>query len=695
MGNLKTENIRNVAFLGHGGAGKTSLTESMLFNTGVLDRLGKVVDGNTATDYDADEIKRKISINTALAPCEWKNNKINIIDTPGYFDFVGEMLEGIKVADSAVILLSGRSGVAVGTEKAWDSVCEMGIPRAFYINKMCEENANFSKAYTQIRDMFGESCIAVNLPIFENNKLEGYVDTIKMKGKKYVKNAPSTDIEIPGVLKEEAEEIHNSLCEKIAETSEALMDKFFSGESFTEEEFTAGLKSAINDCSFTPVLMGSAIENFGVRELADFICELMPSPSERGPVKAKNVNDEDIELKIDSTGPVAAFIFKTIADPFVGKLSLFKVYSGCMKSEMVLYNSNNGMDEKISQVFTLRGKKQLQAESICAGDIGAVSKLQNTVTNDTLCLKSNPVKVSPIIFPEPSISLAMEPKSKGDEEKISLGLSKLLEEDPTFRFRQDPETSQMLVSGIGEQHLDIIVTKLKAKYGVTVTLTDPKIPYRETIRKKVRVEGKHKKQSGGHGQYGHVWIEFEPGTQEGLEFEEKVFGGAVPKSYFPAVEKGLQESIKKGVLAGYPVVNLKATLMDGSYHPVDSSEMAFKIAASLAYKKGLAEASPVLLEPIMSVSVYVPDSYMGDIIGDLNKRRGRVLGMNPVGKGIQEVVAEVPQAEMFKYATDLRSMTQGRGSFKSEFARYEEIPSNISAKIIENAKATIGHDEDE
>jgi len=672
--------------MSHGGAGKTTLAEAMLFNTGVLDRFGKVTDGTTTTDYDPEEIKRQISINTAIAPCEWKDHKINLIDTPGYFDFVGEVMQGIRVADSAVILVPAKGGVAVGTEKSWDYASERGIPRMFFISKMDEENANFMEVYDQLVNTFSKGVIAFQLPIIENGKFVGIVDVINMKAKKFDKDK-LVDMEIPGSLNDKINEIKEALKEAVAETDEALMEKFFEGEEFTQEEISRGIRAGILDGSIIPVFCGSAINNAGVQLLMDAIIEYMPSPADLPAIKAKKPGSEEtVELKVSPDETLSALVFKTIADPFVGKITIMRVFSGTLKSDSTVYNSGAEKTEKISQLFMLRGKKQIPVDKLIAGDIGAVAKLQLTNTNDTLCEQAKPVVLDKIVFPEPALSLAILPKAKGDEEKISSGLQKLQEEDPTFKVEVNTETRQTLVSGVGEQHLDVIVNKLKSKFGVSVNLVDPKVPYRETIRKKVKVEGKHKKQSGGHGQYGHVWIEFEPGETEDLTFEEKIFGGAVPKQYFPAVEKGLRESMTKGVLAGYPVVNLKATLVDGSFHPVDSSEMAFKIAASLAYKKGLAEAAPVLLEPIMHVEVYIPDSYMGDIIGDLNKRRGRILGMNPQGGGIQQVVAEVPQAEMFKYAIDLRSMTQGRGYFKIWFERYEEVPQMIADKIIAEAK---------
>jgi len=687
--------LRNVCLLGHGGSGKTTLAEAILFNAGATDRFGKVADGTTTTDYDPEEIKRQISINTAIAPFEWKDHKINIVDTPGFFDFVGEVKQGLKAAESAIILVPGKGGVSVGTEKSWQYSDECNISRMFYISKLDEENANFDEVLNQLVQTFGNKVVAFQIPFVENGKITGIVDIISMKVKK-VEKGKIIESDIPANLSSQVDELKEKLKEAVAETDEELMEKYFSGEEFTDEEIKKGVRKGILDGSLVPVLCGSAINNVGVHLLMDAIVEYMPSPADVATVKAKKAgSDESIEINIKENEPFSALVFKTIADPFVGKISLFKIYSGTLTSDSTVYNSTSEKNEKIGQLFTLRGKKQIPVDKLIAGDIGGVAKLQTTNTNDTLCDPSRPVVLDKIVFPEPCIVLAVEPKAKGDEEKISQGLQKLQEEDQTFKVSVNNETRQTLISGIGEQHLDVIVSKLKAKFGVSVNLTAPKIPYRETIRKKVKAEGKHKKQTGGHGQYGHVWIEFEPCDSEDLVFEESVFGGAVPKQYFPAVEKGLRDCIKKGVLAGYPVVNLKATLVDGSYHPVDSSEMAFKIAASLAYKKGLAEASPVLLEPIMHVEVYVPDSYMGDIIGDLNKRRGRILGMNPQPGGIQQVVAEVPQAEMFKYATDLRSMTQGRGYFKEYFERYEEVPPMISQKIIEEAKKTMTEEDEE
>lgn len=695
MKDFSTIAIRNVCLTSHGGAGKTTLAEAMLFNSGAIDRMGKVMDGNTTTDFDPEEIKRQISISTSLAPCEWKDCKLNFIDTPGYFDFVGELKEGIRVADSALILVSAKSAVSVGTEKAWDYATELKLPKMILINKIDDENANFALTVEKCRSTFGTSVVPIQVPYAEDGAVKGFIDIIEMKTYKY-EGGKSVETSLTEAMKTSVAGYKDMLFEAIAETDEELMDKFFSGEEFTVEELKRGLRKGLSDLTTTPILCCSALLNMGVQTLMDAIIEYAPAPDFRPEIKGKKPgSDEIITRKISSDEPISALVFKTIADPYVGKISLFKLYSGSVKADSVVFNPRTAKAEKLAQLFTLRGKKQVNIDKAVAGDIVAVAKLQGVNTGDTLCDQAKPIVLEGISFPKPSISMAIEPKAKGDEDKIGAGLQKLLEEDPTFKLENNAEMKQLLIYGVGEQHLDVIVSKLKSKFGVGVNLTDPKIPYRETIKKKVRVEGKHKKQSGGHGQYGHVWIEFEPGLTEDLTFEEKIFGGSVPRQYYPAVEKGLRDSIQKGVLAGYSVVNLKATLVDGSFHPVDSSEMAFKVAASLAYKKGIAEASPVLLEPIASVEVYIPDSYMGDIIGDLNKRRGRIMGMNPQEKGIQQVCAEVPMAEMFKYATDLRSMTQARGSFDMKFERYEEAPSNIAMKVIEEAKKNMKDEEEE
>lgn len=688
MKSYETNKIRNVAITGYGGEGKTTLTEAILYNAKATERFGKVEDGTTTTDYDQEEIKRQISISTAIAPCEWKGHKLNIIDTPGYFDFVGELLEGMRVADSAVIVVGAVSGVIVGTEKSWDYAEKYNIPKVIFVNQMDKENANFSKILDQLKEKFGTSIVPFQIPIMDDKGFKGCIDVVDMVAKEFKGNDIS-DTDIPSNMNDEVESIREMIVEAVAESDEELLEKYFAGEELTGEEIHAGLRKGVLDGSVVPVLCGSALSTPSVALLMDTILEYCPSPADRPEVEGKNPKTGEVETrKCDVNEPFSAFVFKTVADPFVGKLSLFRVYSGTLSSDSGIYNSSKEKNEKVGQVYFMRGKKQINTDKVVAGDIGAVAKLQVTSTGDTLCDGAHPIILEGIDFPEPCISLAVEPKSKGDEEKISSGLSKLTEEDPTFTVEKNVEINQLLISGVGELHLEIMTNRLKNKFGVEVNLSDPKVAYRETIRKSVKAEGKHKKQTGGHGQYGHVWIEFEPAAEgEGeFVFVDKIVGGVVPRQYIPAVEKGLRECIEKGVLAGYPVVNLKCTLYDGSYHTVDSSEMAFKTAASLAYKKGLPQASPVLLEPIMRVEVLTPEEYMGDIIGDLNRRRGRILGMNPADKGMQQVVAEVPQAEMFKYATDLRSMTQARGSFKLTFERYEEVPENISAKIIEQAQ---------
>ncbi|MBR3919261.1 MAG: elongation factor G [Clostridia bacterium] len=689
---MKSSDLRNVVLLGHGGMGKTSLAEAMLYNAGAIDRLGRVSDGNTVLDCDPEEVKRKASVSLATAPFDWRGSTVNIIDTPGYFDFAGEMLEAVSVVDSAVIVVS--STMTVGTEKAWEFANSRNIPRVIFVNKMHDENADFDKIYAELKEMLGKPCVALQLPIRKNGKLVGVVDGITLQARVFDDFGNLVDGELPADMVEKAEAIHLNLSEIVAETDNELMEKFFGGERFTREEIIKGLKVAINNCTCAPVLLGSSYENIGVKKLMDFIVDYMPSPLERTILDYTDADGNPQQMKPDPDGHPTLFVYKTIADPFVGRLSLFRVCSGTMKPDTIMYNANKGADEKIGQIFVLRGRKQIPVKELVCGDLGAVAKLSVTTTNDTLGSKTKPIIIAATPFPEPQLTLGIAPKARGDEEKISAGIAKLRDEDPVIKFETNKETGQMLVSGLGDQHIDTIVSKLKTRYGVSVELEEPIIPYRETIRKKVSAEGLHKKQSGGAGQYGKVVIEFEPGENAELEFCEKVFGGAVPKQFFPSVEKGLQESVKKGVLAGFPVVNLKATLVDGKYHPVDSKEVAFVSAAKIAFKAGMKQANPVLLEPVLSVNIYVPERYMGDIIGDMNKRRGRVLGMNPMENGMQEIVAEAPYSEMVKYATDLRAMTQARGTFKTEFARYEDVPDNIAKKIIEEAKKNLVDDED-
>ncbi|MDD6308414.1 MAG: elongation factor G [Clostridia bacterium] len=687
MDKYGADKIKNVILMAHGGAGKTSFAEAMLFNAGATERLGKIADGTTVMDYDPEETKRAISINTAVAPFVWKNKKINIIDTPGYFDFVGEVKEGMRVAGAAIILVSGRSGVAVGTELSWEYAKEKGIPVAFFINKMDDENANFATTLSALKEKFGTAVAPFQVPVREDGKLIGFVDIVQMKGYRY-DGAKLSDMAVPDSVSAELEEARGFLMEAIAETDEALMEKYFEGEEFTAEEMTLAIKKGVKVGDIVPVFCGSATANRGITPVMDAISDYFPTALDNGDNVGKDVKTgEDKVISPDPAAPLAAIVFKTIADQFVGKISIFRVYSGTIKADSTVLNANTGTQEKIGKLLIMRGKKQIEVSELSAGDIGAVTKLAVTQTGHTLCSTASPVLLDGISFPQPNLSLAIKPKAKGDEEKISSGLRKLEEEDPCYKVSNNTETRQQIISGVGEQHLDVIVSKLKAKFGVAVDLIEPKVPYRETLRKKVKVQGRHKKQSGGHGQFGDVWIEFEPSGGEDFVFETNIFGGAVPKNYFPAVEKGLRECIQKGVLAGYPVVGLKATLVDGSYHPVDSSEMAFKVAASLAYKEGLKQAGPVLLEPIGSLEVIIPEADMGDIIGDVNKRRGRILGMNPIGGGLGKVEAEVPMSEMHKYATDLRSMTGGRGKFTLQFERYEEAPQNVAQEIITKAKA--------
>ena len=671
--------IRNVVVLGHGGAGKSSLVEAILHKAGASERFGKVSEGTTVSDYDAEEIKRKISINLSLAPCVWhtpkiSDSKINLIDTPGYFDFAGEVLGGLRAADSALIVINAKNGVQVGTENAWNYATERNMAKMIFINFMDDENADFDSVVAGIHEKFGASAAVFRVPIKEGKEIKGYVNIVS--GKAYsVANDVETEIPIPENMKASYDKYHDALVEAVALTSDEMLERYFAGEEITDDEMRSVLKGSVKKGMVVPVYGGFCVDKtFAVRSLMDAMLKYLPSPVEAETTPA-----------CDNNAPLSAIVFKTLADSY-GKISLFRVMSGVLKADSTVYNASKDVNERIGKLYVLRGKKQIEVPELQAGDIGAATKLSFTLTGDTLNAVGTKDVLEKITFPEPALSMAIVPQAKGDEEKISTGLTKLREEDPTFGIENRVETKQMVISGTGELHLDVISNKLKTKFGVSVNLTEPKVPYRETIRKAVKVQGRHKKQSGGHGQFGDVWIEFSHHDGDDLIFEEKIFGGAVPKNYFPAVEKGLRESITKGVLAGFPVVGLKAVLVDGSYHPVDSSEMAFKVAASLAYKDGLTQASPVLLEPIGHLEVLMPESQMGDIIGDINKRRGRILGMSPVGDGKGEVIAEVPMAEMFKYATDLRSMTQARGSFTFKFERYEEAPENIAKKVIEENK---------
>lgn len=692
MKNYPATKIRNIALLGHGHSGKTAFAEAVLFNAKVIDRLGKVTDGNTAMDFDPEEIKRKTSINASIAALEWKDCKINLIDTPGDFDYMGEVMQGIRVSDESIIMVSAKSGVGVGTEKSVRFSNKQKLPYFFFISKIEEQNADFEKTLAQLKEMYGNEITPFVIPIVKDSAVIGCVNIFENKAYKFAGNK-AEEIPIPVEMADRIAEITDNIKEHAAESDEELMEKYFSGEDFTNEELVRGICESVKAGSIKPVFCGSGLANWGVDIVMDAVVKFMPSPVYEKEITAKSIDGSPVTLKAEDGESLSAIVFKTIVDPFVGKISIFKVCSGKMMPNTSVYNSDKEKEERIGSLFYIFGKKQLPAEYIGAGDIGAVTKLNFTNTNDTLCDKSKPVILPKIAFPTPSLTLAIIPKVKGEEDKIAAGLHKLREEDPTFKFSNNAETHQMIISGMGEQHIDVLRSKLKTKFNVESTLEAPKVPYRETIRKKVKVQGKHKKQSGGHGQYGDVWIEFEPGDTTELIFEEKIFGGSVPKSFHPAVEKGIQDAIVKGVLAGYPVVNLKATLVDGTYHDVDSNEMSFRMAARLAYKNGLPKADPILLEPISTVDIYIPDSYLGDIMGDMNKRRGRIMGINPDGD-IQKVTAEVPTSEMASYATDLRSMTQGRGWYTIDFARYEPAPSIISEKVIAMAKADMVEEED-
>ncbi len=684
MKQYDAKKILNIALAGHSGAGKTSVAESMIYLAGLSDRIGKIADGNTVLDYDPEEIKRKVSVITAVAPIEWKNTKINIIDTPGLFDFEGGVREGMRAADSALIVVSGKNGVDVGTEKAVKLADKMGLTKMFFVNGLCDESARFYRVFETLKSTFGPAVCPVIVPYIQDGKANVYVNLFEYKAYKY-ENGKMSQTDMPD-MGDRLEGLRVAIKEAVAETSEELLDKFIMGEEFTPEEIILGVSQGVKDGSILPVFCGDAQNTFGINQLLDSLTWLAPSAADKGSEFGVDTNGDPVEISVNENGAAAAIVFKTVADPFVGKLSYFKVISGKISTDTPLINMRTGNQERITKVLTVRGKKQEDASYVGAGDIGAIPKLQNTITGDTLCAPTRKVVLDGITYPNPTYTMAIYPKTKGEEEKVAAGLAKLAEEDPTIKFGMNTETHEMIISGMGEQHLDVIVSKLKNKYNVDVVLKEPKIAYRETIRKKVSVQGRHKKQSGGHGQFGDVWIEFEPCDCDDLEFAERVVGGAVPKGFFPAVEKGLRDAIQKGPLAGYPVVGLKATLYDGSYHPVDSSEMSFKMAAAIAYKNGMPQANPTLLEPIGSLKAMVPDNNMGDIMGEVTKRRGRVLGMNPGEDGMQVVEAEVPMAEMHDFSTYIRQVTQGRGSFTFEFTRYEDAPANIAQKIIENAK---------
>ena len=683
---FRTDRIRNVVLLGHGGAGKTSLVEAMAYLSGITNRLGKVTDGNTVSDYDKEEIKRKFSITTSVVPIEWGKVKINVLDTPGYFDFVGEVEEAVAAADAAIIVVSGKDGIQVGTQKAWELCEKYNLPRMFFVTEMDIDDVSYRKVVEELTELYGKKIAPLHMPIREEGKFVGYVNIVKQAGRRYIERGQKKECPVPEYLQEYLEQYHETLMESVAEISEEFMDRYFAGEAFSVAEVSAALKMNISDGSIVPVCMGSTINIQGVANLLDDICGYFPSPDQKTCAGMNMKTNEIYQANYDFTKAKSAYVFKTIVDPFLGKYSLIKVCSGVIKGDDTLYNTGKETEEKLNKLYVLEGSKPIEVSELHAGDIGAIAKLNTVTTGDTLSTKN-----TPLLFGKTEISVPYTYKryktvNKGDDDKVSQALSKMMQEDVTLKVVNDAQNRQTLLYGIGEQHLDIVVSKLKERYKVDVVLSEPKVPFKETIRKKSDVEYKYKKQSGGHGQYGHVKMTFEPSgdLDTSYVFEQVVVGGAVPKNYFPAVEKGVQESVVKGPLAAYPVVGVKAVLYDGSYHPVDSSEMAFKTAAIQAFKKGFMEASPVLLEPIVSMKVSVPDKYTGDVMGDLNKRRGRVLGMNPDTdrKGNTIIEADVPMLSIYGYSTDLRSMTGGSGNFSYEFARYEQAPSDIQEKEI-------------
>lgn len=679
--------IKNIAVAGHAGSGKTSLCEALLYKSGASDRLGKVSDGNTVSDYNAEEIKRKCSIYTSLSHFEKDEFKVNLLDTPGLFDYAGEMIEGIYASGSVIITVSGKSGVKVGTHKAYDYAVETGKPRMFVVTKLDDDNANFNNVLTQLKAEFGPTVCPVVVPVIADRKVVSFVNLIEMKAYKYDEKGNAVETEMPTAEVAEnmgyrIDGLIEAVSEAVAETDEKLFEKFFSGEPFTQKELIDGIHKGMNSGIITPVTCVSSTSLAGVDMLLKEISLLLPAPAEKEKKIGETADGGMVEIECDENAPLCAFVFKTVADPFVGKMSYIKVFSGKLTSGKEIVNATTGASEKVGKLMTLCGKKTEEISEAGCGDIVVAAKMSCS-TNDTICDPSRVVKLETMSFPKPCYKMAAKAKSQGDESKISGAISRILEEDMTLSYTHDTETNEMILGGLGGLHLEATLGRLKNDFSAEVNLENPKISYKETIRKKVKVQGRHKKQSGGHGQYGDVWIEFEPCVSDELVFEEKVFGGAVPKNFFPAVEKGLQDCVKKGVLAGFPVVGLKAILVDGSYHPVDSSEMAFKMAASIAYKEGLKQAEPVILEPIGALNVIVPDENTGDIMGELNKKRGRVLGMNPAEKrGLTEVVAEVPMSEMQDFALVLRQMTQGRGEFTFERVRYEQLPPQLVGDVI-------------
>ena len=679
--------IRNVVLLGHSGSGKSALAESLLYMTGAIMRMGKNADGNTVSDYDPEETRRNISISTSIIPVEYNNCKINLLDTPGAFDFSGAVIEALRAADAAILVISAKDGITVGFEKAWKYCEERNMPRFIYISKVDEENADFNATFEALREKYGNRIAPVVAPIWDSSKkITGIIDVLNKRAYE-MQNLKRVEIQVPADKESVIEEFNDALKEAVAETDEALMDRFFEGDDFTYREMMDGLHAGVKDLSMFPVLCGSGVTCMGSLMLMDHIIELLPNPVQGNYHKATTAEGKVEEFVVSPGAAPAAFVFKTVSDQY-GKYSYVKVLSGEITSDTTLVNARTGETEKLGRLYAMCGKKSTEVKELTCGDIGAIGKMDKVKTGDTLCDPRKVVSLKGLPYPAPCYSVAIAPKTKGQEDKVAAGLNRLNEEDPSFTLVNNAETHQMVISGMGDQQLDVLVSKLKSRFGVDAELFPAKVAYREKIKKKVEAHGRHKKQTGGSGQFGDVWVRFEPQEeQDDLIFAEEVFGGSVPRNFYPAVEKGIQEAVQKGPLAGYPMVGLKAVLYDGSYHPVDSNEMAFKLAAILAYKEAMPNAMPTLLEPVGSLAVTIPDSYMGDVIGDLNKRRGRVMGMNPDNDGNTVVEAEVPMAEMGTYAIDLRAMTQARGSFTLTFERYEEVPKQYQAKIIEEAKA--------
>lgn len=693
MTKYDVDKVRTFAIVGHGDSGKTSLTEAILYDAHMITRLGKIEQGNTVSDYDPKEIKRGITINSSLAYLNWDNSTFNIIDTPGYLDFIIDTKSSLSVVDSALIVVCGVSGVEVQTEKVWDFAEEFNLPRAFFINKMDRERADFDRISEMIRENFGQNAVPVQLPIGSEESFEGVIDLLKMKAYFFQADAEGKsrfeEKDIPEEIKEKTIEFRQKMIEAVAEFDDEILMKYLDGEELTQEEILACLKGAMIEKKVFPVLCGSATKNIGIELLLDFIRDYFPNPVDLPDIKVKDLREQK-EIKMKRSASDSAFsakVFKTVADPYVGNLTYFRVYTGELNSDSHVYNATHDIENKVAKIYRMQGKEQSAISSITAGGIGAIAKLKKTNTGDTLSDKDHPVEFEKIDYPEPIMKLAISPKSKGDEDKLSIAMNRIVEEEPTIQVYRDEDTGETIIAGMGESHLDVVIETMETKFGVEIEKNTPKVGYKETIRKKVQAEGKYKKQSGGRGQYGHCFVEFEPIERgKGFEFVDKIVGGVIPKQYRPAVEKGIIEAMKKGVVAGYPSVDIKGTLYDGSYHSVDSSEMAFKVAGSMAFKKGASQGDPILLEPIYELAVIVPKDYMGDIIGDLNSKRGRIMGMDESEKGKQIIRAQVPQAEIFRYSIDLRSITQGRGIFTMKFSHYEEVPAQIAQEIIEKAK---------